>query len=87
MRQRIMELKGLIFSVEFVKRDNTVRKMVCRTGVKKDLKGEGLKFDPIQKNLVSVWDMQAQGYRFIPVDRILSIKLRGEQYEAEDTNR
>jgi hypothetical protein len=82
VREAIMSLQGKIFSVHFIKKDNTERKMVCRTGVKKNLTGEGLAFDPIEKNLVSVWDMQANGYRFIPVDRILSIKMQGETYEV-----
>lgn len=81
VREAIMNLNGKLFSVNFIKKDGSERKMLCRTGVKKGLKGEGLAFDPIQKNLVSVWDMQASGYRFIPVDRILSIKLQGEEYE------
>jgi hypothetical protein len=82
VRESIMNLKGKLFSVVFIKKDGSERKMLCRTGVKKGLTGEGLAFDPIQKNLVSVWDMQASGYRFIPVDRILSIKLQGETYEV-----
>jgi hypothetical protein len=85
IRQSIKELNGKIFSVEFIKKDGTHRKMVCRTGVHKHTKGGELAFDPIQKNLVSVWDMQANGYRFIPVDRVLSIKLAGEAHEIVDT--
>ena len=50
-QQQAVELihntNGLIFHVRFVKRGNgEVREMTARTGVRKFVKGTGLKFDP-----------------------------------------
>ena len=56
---------GKIFTVEFVKKDGTVRKMNARLGVKKHLKGGSLAFDPSERNLLPVFDMQKEGYRMI----------------------
>lgn len=73
---------GTIFSVQFIKRTTgEVRDMVCRLGVAKDLTGEGLKFDPVAKKLLTVWDVQKKGYRSIPLDAIQKIVVRGETFE------
>lgn len=72
---------GHIFFVVFVKRsDGTVRKMSARTGVKKGVKGIGLKFDPAKKDLLSVYDCRKQQFRFIPLDSIISISHNGRKW-------
>lgn len=84
IRATVSSLNGKIFSVKFIKRTTgEEREMVCRTGVKKDLKGGELAFDPIAKNLLMVYDMQKKGYRSIPIENILEIKIRGELHEVE----
>lgn len=82
VRKRVAALKGRIFSCIFIKRNGEERKMLCRTGVKKGVKGIGLAFDPIEKGLISVYDMQKKDYRFVPIDRILEIKLKGTEYQV-----
>ena len=56
MKTEVKQLRELvqnkIFSVEFTKKDGTLRKMVCRLGVKKHLKGGELGYDPIE--LISI---------------------------------
>ena len=65
---------GKIFSVTFVKKDGSLRKMTARLGVKKDLKGVGLSFDPASKQLVVVFDMHKRAYRMINLQTIISFK-------------
>lgn len=48
-----------IFSVDFIKKDGSARTMTCRLGVTKHLKGGELPFDPIEKGLLPVYDMEA----------------------------
>lgn len=73
-----------IFSVSFIKKDGTRREMVCRRGVTKYVKGVGMSYDPALYDLVTVFDMQKNEYRSIPVNRLLSLKLNGEVYEIEE---
>lgn len=82
---------GTLVSVTFVKRTNgEVRKMLARTSVKKGVKGVGLKFSPKNKNLMGVYDFQKvregadpwKCYRFVPVDAVLSMRVRGKTYTA-----
>jgi hypothetical protein len=70
---------GRIFSVLFVKRtDGTERRMTCRMGVRRYLKGVGLTFNPWDYHLQVVWDTQKRDYRFISLDAVLEIRARGQ---------
>ncbi len=87
-RRNILELliknKGSIFSVVFLKKDGTLRKMLCRFGVKKHLKGGKLKFNPIERSLLVVFDMQKEGYRMINLETLMSINMKGVEYNVKD---
>jgi hypothetical protein len=73
---------GRIFSVEFIKRTTGEKRlMVCRLGVKSHLKGGTKKFDDKEKNLLTVFDVQKKGYRSIPLENIISVKIHGEKFE------
>lgn len=70
---------GQFFSVEFVKRTTgELRFMNCRTGVRKYVKGVGASYDFKEKNLVCVYDMVNKGYRTIPLENVLRVKLHGK---------
>jgi len=83
-RQRIQGVNDdKIFTVTFVKRTNgELRVMNCRRGVRKGVTGEGLKFDPSKKGLVGVFDMQIGQHRFISLDSIKKIKMKGKTYDV-----
>lgn len=74
--------RGKFFTVTFVKRtgDNEVRTMNCRKGVKKNVNGNGLKFNPATKDLVGVWDVPKKQHRFISLDEIKAVSMDGEKY-------
>lgn len=79
---------GHIFYVEFVKRtDGSIRKMVCRTGVSKGTKGGSMGYDPTQHGLLSVYDMDAKGFRSIPVDAITHLTMDGVKYAQSATKK
>lgn len=59
-----------IFSVEFVKKDGTLRKMHCRLNVKKHLKGGTKKYNAEARNLLTVFDLQKKQYRTINLNTI-----------------
>ena len=49
------------FSVTFQKKDGSTRNMVCRRNVQKYLAGGEMKYDPRERNLLTVWDCNAVG--------------------------
>jgi hypothetical protein len=72
---------GTMFTVHFIKRTNgEERTMNARTGVKKYLSGGELGYDPVEKNLLPVYDLQKEGYRFIPLDAIVWLKYQGKTW-------
>jgi molybdenum cofactor biosynthesis enzyme len=71
---------GQIFNVKFTKVNGEIRIMNARIGVKKDLKGVGMGYNAISKNILTVYDMQKKGYRSIKCERIISIKIDKVRY-------
>jgi hypothetical protein len=73
-----------IFTVTFVKRTTgEVRVMNCRKGVVKHLVGGTLKYNPKEKELVGVFDMQKQAYRSIALENIQQINMDKKEYKVE----
>lgn len=81
--QQIRELVGSrIFSVIFKKKDGTLRKMTCRFGVTKHLKGGELTYSPEARNYLVVFDMEANGYRTINLNTLHQIVFDGITYDV-----
>ena len=79
IKERIKETNGKFFSVTFTKKDGTTREMNCRLGVTKHLKG-GTSNTAHKANLVTVYDLQAEGYRCINLDTVSA--FNGEPVEV-----
>jgi hypothetical protein len=81
MKFTVNELQnGRIFNVTFVKQNGEIRRMNARLGVKKNLKGTGLKYDPTSRGNLIVYSMSDKGYRTIKLGSILRIKCNGTVY-------
>ena len=76
--KRILATDGKIFSARFVKKDGTIRDMVCRMGVKKGVTGVGMAYNPFDRNLVPVYDMVKGDFRMINMETVITLKLNGE---------
>ena len=77
---------GKFHTVTFMKKDNTLRKMNCRKGVTKHLKGGSLKYNRAEKGLIGTYDVVAKGYRSINVNTIVSISAGGTDYYVRTEN-
>ena len=75
----IQTANNTIFSLEFIKKDGTVRTMVARLHVKKGVKGTGMAYNPIEKGLLPVWDMQKNGFRMINLKTVTKLQIKGEE--------
>ena len=77
----IKDSQGKIFGVSFIKRTNgELRIMSARRGVSKGVTGEGLKYDPESKQLLTVYDMNKQGHRMINTNDIMNVRISGDLY-------
>lgn len=80
--------KGTIFTITFTKRNsNETRTMNCRYGVEKHLQGGDLPYNPIERGLIVVYDVQKKGYRQIPIEGIVSLVLAGKLYNYDATEK
>jgi len=79
--EMIKNSRGKIFGVRFIKRTNgEMRTMSARRGVTKGVNGQGLKYDPESKQLLTVYDMHKQGYRMINTNDIMNLRINGNLY-------
>lgn len=73
--------RGHIFRADFTKRTTgEKRTMICRCGVKSYLKGGKAAYSFADKGLLPVYDFNRQGYRSIPIDNLIMIKISGVVY-------
>lgn len=69
-----------IFSAIFTKKDGTERKILCRLGVKKHLKGGVKKYDTESLNYLTVYSLDSRGYRTLNLNTIKQLKANGNTY-------
>ena len=77
----IRDTQGKIFSCSFIKKDGTLRKMIARLGVQKNLKG-GNNGASYKNALITVYDMLNGGYRMVNLETLLTLKVSGVNYEV-----
>ena len=73
--------RGKVFSCSFVKKDGSIRKMVARLGVHKNLKG-GRSAAGIHNNYITVYDMVKGAYRMINLETIITLRANRQSYEV-----
>lgn len=90
LESRILELAGqnpnTTFSIQFEKRDGSLRNMTARIGVWNDINGDEIdsdaeeaarSYNPSDYHLKTVFDMQKNQYRNIATDRVTEISIGG----------
>lgn len=81
-REVVRKTRGRFFSVEFLKKDGSPRKMVCRHGVRKYVNGTGMSYTPAKFGLMTVFDVQKKGYRMINLLTVRSLKCGDFRFRA-----
>ena len=69
-------------SVEFVKKDGSLRKLNGQFGVTKHLKGGVNKTVKPDNAYMTIYDNQAKGYRTINLETIKKLRVNGVAYEV-----
>lgn len=77
----VLESHGKFVTVRFIKKDGSVRTMLCRTGVKKYLKGGVSTLDP--DKFLTVFDVALKDYRAINRSTILSVTFQHVSWLGE----
>ena len=79
---------GKLFTVEFIKRTTgEIRVMNARRGVRKGVKGVGLRYNPAEYSLLNVYDMQDGGFRSINLENLVALRMGGKKYTWNAENK
>lgn len=74
---------GRVFGVTFVKRtDNTVKTLNARFGVVSALKGGKRAYNPAEKGLMTVYDINGQSYKTINLSGLRALNVDGKEYKV-----
>lgn len=77
----IESLGGRIVSIDFVKNDGFKRTLVGRLGVKAPLKGGVNNVERMDRPYLTMFDMQAKGYRTVRLDRVSGLRAKSNAYQ------
>lgn len=78
-KEKIIELVGnKFFTISFIKKDGTLRKMNARLGVTKHLKGGKKSYNPDDFNYLTVFDLAKKQYRTVNLNTIKEVKANKE---------
>lgn len=82
--EQVKQLVGnKFFSATFLKKNNEVRHMHCRLGVKRHLKGGEKRYDTEYYNYLIVYDMQKKAYRTLNVNKLIELKVNKEVIKVD----
>lgn len=73
---------GKYFSVEFTKKDGSIRKLTGRFGVSKDLRGGVNKVVKDDNSYITVYDKDKKSYRTVNLDTVRFVKMNHQVYKV-----
>lgn len=73
LKTQIISSKGKFFSIVYKRADSQIGKYVCRTGVKKGIKGTGVPLN--SENHITLYAVNRDGHRTFCLDNILECSL------------
>jgi hypothetical protein len=89
-RSILKATNGQLFSVTFTKRTTgEERKIVGRTGVRKGVTGTGLRYNPANHDLLTLWDNgkvpnaqgeKSEGHKSVPMNDIKEVRAGGAKF-------
>ena len=80
--ERMLNSNGVIFGAKFIKKDGTMRRMACRLGVYKYITGTGMRYKPLLKGLIGVFDMNSS-YRMVNLRTLQEVSFNGVRYRVD----
>jgi hypothetical protein len=84
LRYILKNSKGKIMTVVYRKKDGSIRTINTRTGVKKNITGGGLKYNPDEHGYVILWDLRKQAYRTVNLNTVTALKGGGKVYAIKE---
>lgn len=67
--------RGKMLTIAYRKKDGSLRILNTVTGVRKNITGAGLKYDPDKYGYIILYDLKAKGYRTVNINTIGDVKM------------
>jgi len=67
--------RGKMLTVAYRKKDGSLRILNTVTGVRKNITGTGLKYDPDKHGYIILYDLKAKGYRTVNINTIGDVRM------------
>lgn len=67
--------RGKMLTVAYRKKDGSLRILNTITGVRKDITGAGLRYDPDKYGYIILYDLKAKGYRTVNINTIGDVRM------------
>lgn len=83
-RDFLKSTRGKTISIAYRKKDGSLRLINTRTGVRKNITGGGLKYNPEEYGYIILWDLRKNGYRTVNLDTIERVKSGGQIYNIQE---
>lgn len=80
----IRDTNGEVFTAIFVKKNGEQRTMKAQLGVQKDLKGVGMSYDAKEYGLITVFDVDKDAYRTIPIEGLIQVEVNDKIFTVDD---
>ena len=84
LRYILKNSKGKIMTVVYKKNNGQLRVLNTRTGVKQNITGQGLAYDPDRYGYIVVWDMQKRNYRTVNPQTASKLSAGGKTYTIKE---
>jgi hypothetical protein len=80
--------RGKMLTIAFRKKDGSLRILNTVTGVRKDITGAGLRYDPDKYGYIILYDLKAKGYRTVNINTIGDVRMDKQVFTVtEGANR
>ena len=80
--EKIYATAGRIFYAEYIKRDGSLRRMTARLGVRKGVTGKGMRYNPLERGLLPVFDMDRADWRMVNLNTLQRLSVDHERYQV-----
>lgn len=84
LRYILKNSKGKLMTVVYKKKNGQLRVLNTRTGVKQNITGKGLAYDPEKYGYVIAWDMQKRNYRTVNPETASKLSAMGKTYTIKE---
>lgn len=80
----IKNSRGKFARATFRKKDGEIRHMNFRLGVRKGVTGQGMAYNPEDRGLITVYDVQKRAYRMINVEGLIEVRAAGQTWKVDN---